>query len=64
MSPFTIRAFSSGSVVVYYPKDGDPVTLNAKGKPYAVVVDSATTGNVRLERWRPELGVSGEWSRK
>lgn len=51
----------SGSVVVYYPKDGDPATLNAKGKPYAVVVENANTGRVLLERWRPE---SGQWSRK
>lgn len=55
---------TSGSVVVYFPKDGDPATLIAKGKPYAVVVGNTSTGNVRLERWRPDLGSSGEWSRK
>ena len=51
-----------GSVIVYLPaKDSD---LKVKGKPYAVVVDSESTGRVRLERWRPDLGASGEWSRK
>ena len=53
-----------GSVIVYYPEDGNPASLVAKGKPYAVVVDNMSTGNVILERWRPDLGASGEWSRK
>jgi prepilin-type N-terminal cleavage/methylation domain-containing protein len=52
---------NSGSVVVYYPKDGNPATLTVKGRPYAVVVDSISTGNVRLERWRPE---KNDWFRK
>ena len=47
----------SGSVVVYYPKNGEPATLTVKGKPYAIVVDNANTGRVRLERWRPEKDV-------
>ena len=53
-----------GSVIVYLPKDGNPASLIVRGKPYAIVVDSISTGNVRLERWRPDLGASGEWSRK
>lgn len=55
---------TSGSVVIYYPENGNPASMVAKGKPYAVVVDNKSTGNVRLERWRPDLGASGEWSRK
>ena len=55
---------TSGSIVIYYPEDGNPASMVAKGKPYAVVIDSVSTGNVRLERWRPDLGASGEWSRK
>jgi prepilin-type N-terminal cleavage/methylation domain-containing protein len=55
---------NTGSIVVYLPKDGDPTTMTVRGKPYAIVVGSVSTGNVRLERWRPDLGVSGEWSRK
>ena len=51
----------TGSVVVYLPKDGNPATLTVRGKPYAVVVDSVSTGRVRLERWRPDLDA---WSRK
>lgn len=53
-----------GSVVLYLPKDGDPLTLTVRGKPYAAVVDNISTGYVRLERWRPDLGASGEWNRK
>ena len=53
-----------GSVVLYFPQNGDPTTLTVKGKPYAVVVDSVSTGRVVLQRWRPDLGASGEWSRK
>ena len=55
----------TGSVVVYLPKDGDPTTMTVRGKPYAVVVDSVSTGRVRLERWRPDLNPpNGNWSRK
>ena len=52
----------SGTVIVYLPVKNSP--SNMRGKPYALVVESATTGRLRLERWRPELGASGEWSRK
>ena len=41
----------TGSVIVYLPLDGDPATRTVKGKPYAVVVDSTSTGRVILERW-------------
>lgn|GEM_PF-999273 len=54
----------TGSVIVYLPKDGDPTTLTVKGNPYAAVVDSTGTGRARLERWRPDLGASGEWYRR
>jgi len=53
---------NSGSVVVYYPKDGDPATSIVKGRPYAIVVDSMSSScNARLERWRPE---KNDWDRK
>ena len=51
----------TGSVIVYLPKDGNPATKIVKGRPYAVVVDSESTGRVRLERWRPE---KDDWDRK
>jgi len=50
----------TGSVIVYLPKGGAPLT-NVRGRPYAVVVDSTSTGRVRLERWRPE---NNDWDRK
>lgn len=53
-----------GSVVLYLPQNGDPTTLTVKGKPYAVVVDNVSTGRVVLQRWRPDLGAGGQWSRK
>jgi len=53
---------NSGSVVVYYPKDGDPATSIVKGRPYAIVVDSMSSScNARLARWRPE---KDDWDRK
>jgi prepilin-type N-terminal cleavage/methylation domain-containing protein len=54
----------TGTVVMYLPKDGDPTTMIVKGNPYAAVVDSTSTGRVRLERWRPDIGASGEWYRR
>lgn len=53
------RSSDKGTVVIYYPSEG-----KIKGKPYAVIVDNASTGQVRLERWRPDLGAGGEWSKK
>jgi prepilin-type N-terminal cleavage/methylation domain-containing protein len=52
-----------GSVVIYLPKGGAPLTT-VRGRPFAIVVDSTSTGRVRLERWRPEMGVSGTWFRR
>lgn len=49
----------SGVVIVYLSQEGNPSSI--RGRPYAVVVGSASTGNVTLERWRPESGI---WSRK
>ena len=43
------------NIVVYVPKPGDPNVI--KGAPYVIVVN-ASTGRVRLERWR------GSWQRK
>ena len=51
-----------GSVVIYLSAgDSD---LIVRGKPYAVVVDSMSTGRVILERWHPEMGGSGTWFRR
>jgi prepilin-type N-terminal cleavage/methylation domain-containing protein len=49
-----------GSVIVYLPKDGAPLTT-VRGRPFAIVVDSTSTGRVRLERWRQE---KNDWYRK
>jgi prepilin-type N-terminal cleavage/methylation domain-containing protein len=51
----------TGAVIVYLPEDGNPASQVVRGKPYAVVIDSESTGRVRLERWRPE---KNEWARK
>ena len=51
---------NTGSIVVYLAKDSTSV----RGKPYAVVVDSRSTGRVILERWHPEMGASGTWFRR
>ncbi len=49
----------AGSIVIYYPLKGTPGKI--KGYPYAVVLDSTTTGRVQIQRWRNDLG---DWSRK
>jgi len=36
--------------VVYAPESGNPSAMD--GAPLAVVIGSAATGRVRLERWR------------
>jgi hypothetical protein len=53
-----------GSVVIYLPKDGDPATLTVKGKPYAVVVDSESTGRVLLDRWTRDKDGNWFWGKK
>jgi prepilin-type N-terminal cleavage/methylation domain-containing protein len=52
----------AGAVIVYLSQQGNPSVI--RGNPYAVVVGSTSTGWVFMERWRPELGASGEWYRK
>ena len=49
----------AGAVVVYLSQQGNVSVI--KGWPYAVVIDSAATGRVRLERWRPDKDA---WYRK
>ena len=51
-----------GSVVIYLSVEGSDLIV--RGNPYAVVVDSRSTGRVILERWRPEMGASGTWFRR
>jgi prepilin-type N-terminal cleavage/methylation domain-containing protein len=51
----------TGAVIVYLPENGDPASQVVRGKPYAVVIDSESTGRVHLERWRPE---KNDWDRK
>jgi len=50
------------SVIIYLPAEGNKSQI--RGKPYAVFISSTATSNVQLLRWRPDLGASGEWSRK
>lgn len=49
----------AGAIIVYLSQQGNLSVI--KGNPYAVVVGSTSTGNVRLERWRPEKDA---WYRK
>ncbi len=57
-----------GAIVVYYPLDGSPGKI--RGKPFALVLSSGTTGKVELRRWRVEITDNGgtpqdeRWSRK
>jgi Tfp pilus assembly protein FimT len=48
-----------GSVVVYLP--GEASALTVKGRPFAVVVDNMSSGQVRLERWQPNID---DWFRR
>ena len=50
-----------GCAIVYLSADGNLSVI--KGKPYAVVVDSTSTGRVSLQRWRPDLSPPA-WSTK
>ena len=54
-----------GAVVIYLHEQGNPE--NIRGTPYAVVIGSASTGQVKLSRWRSEKPVGPpdeRWSRK
>jgi len=48
----------NGSILVYHPAPENPHRV--KGDPYAAVISSASTGRIRLMRWRHENG----WSMK
>lgn len=48
----------NGSILVYHPAPENPGKV--KGDPYAAVISSASTGRIRLMRWRRENG----WSMK
>lgn len=48
----------NGSIIVYHPASNNPQQV--KGDPYAAVISSASTGKIRLMRWRRENG----WSKK
>ncbi len=48
----------NGSILMYHPAPKNPRTV--KGDPYAAVISSASTGRVRLMRWRRKNG----WSMK
>ena len=50
----------AGTVVIYLPETGNPG--NIRGVPYAIVIESASTGRVQVSRWHPESG--GSWSSK
>jgi prepilin-type N-terminal cleavage/methylation domain-containing protein len=57
-----------GALVIYFPDKNDRRTM--RGKPYAAVIESDSTGKVTLSRWRPDLADDGgtpyddRWSRK
>jgi prepilin-type N-terminal cleavage/methylation domain-containing protein len=48
----------NGSILMYHPAPKNP--RKVKGDPYAAVISSASTGRVRLMRWRRKNG----WSMK
>jgi hypothetical protein len=57
-----------GALVIYFPAKGDRRTM--RGKPYAAVIESDSTGKVTLSRWRQYQTDDGgtpyddRWSRK
>ncbi len=54
-----------GAVIIYLHAQGDRRKI--RGTPYAVVIGSASTGQVKLSRWRSEKPVGPpdeRWSRK
>ena len=48
----------NGSIIIYHPAAGNPQRV--KGNPYTAVISSASTGRIRLMRWRNGKG----WSKK
>lgn len=50
---------NNGTVVVFFPEKNSNHQI-IQGQPFALVISSATTGRVRLNRWRPGSG----WSKK
>jgi len=48
----------NGSIIVYHPARKNPQKV--RGDSYAAVISSASTGRIRLMRWRRENG----WSKK
>jgi len=55
-----------GSVIIYFPADSSTAEgrKTIRGKPYATVINSVSTGRITLSRWRPEKPVGEKWSRK
>jgi len=57
-----------GAIIIYLPSKGDRREI--RGVPYAIVIKSASTGQVTLSRWRSELTddagttYDDRWSRK
>jgi hypothetical protein len=50
---------AAGSLIIYLPERGNPG--NIRGVPYAIVMNSASTGRVQISRWHKE---TGSWSSK
>jgi prepilin-type N-terminal cleavage/methylation domain-containing protein len=48
----------NGSIIVYCPDYDNPMVI--RGDPYAAVISSASTGRIRVLRWRRDKG----WSKK
>jgi general secretion pathway protein H len=61
-----------GAVIIYFPANSTSTEgrRTIRGKPYAAVIDSASTGRVKLSRWRPEVDddvgtpYDDRWSKK
>ena len=59
---------NEGAIIIYLPAKGNRRKI--RGAPYAIVIKSATTGQVTLVRWRSDLADDGgtpyddRWSRK
>ena len=57
-----------GAVIIYLHSQGDRTKM--RGTPYAVVIGSASTGQVKLSRWRADMDddvgttYDDRWSRK
>ena len=57
-----------GAAIIYLHSQGN--RENVRGTPYAIVIASASTGQVKLSRWRPDMADDGgttyddRWSRK